>query len=111
LRTNPWNRWSDALVKQRHILVAFFALCLLAFKGAADPGSIRVSLIQDPGAGAAARHGVQKVEAALQVKGLRYEEVANLQAAHGQIVIRQAVRRQNAQKLLVSPCRPLQSPL
>jgi hypothetical protein len=87
LRTNPWNRWSDALVKQRHILVAFFALCLLAFKGAADPGSIRVSLIQDPGAGAAARHGVQKVEAALQVKGLRYEEVANLQAAHGQIVI------------------------
>jgi hypothetical protein len=74
-------------VRRPHIVVAFFALCLLGFRGAADLGSVRVSLIQDAAASAPVRHGVEKVKAALQSRGIRYEESPSLQAARGQIII------------------------
>ena len=75
-------------MKRCYIPVALLALCLmLAFKSGADLSVVRVSLIEEPGAGATVRHGVEKLEAALKAKGIRYEEVPNPQAARGQLII------------------------
>jgi hypothetical protein len=73
--------------KRPVLILAVFTICLLVFRGAADPRAICISIIQDPAAAAPVRHGVDILKAALQARNIRYEEVANLQAAKGEIVI------------------------
>jgi hypothetical protein len=74
-------------MKRVALVVAVCALCALAFKSSANPRAIRVSLVRDPAAAAPVRHGVESVKAALQARNIGYEEVANLQAAHGEMII------------------------
>ena len=74
-------------MKRVQFLLALLAFCAFALQGVADPSAPRVSLIEDPGAGAPIRHGVEKLTAALRAKGVHYEEVGSLQAAHGQVFI------------------------
>jgi hypothetical protein len=74
-------------MKRFIFLIAISALCSLAFKSAADLRAIPISIIQDPAAGAPVRHGVEGLKAALHARNIRYEEVSNLQAAQGQLVI------------------------
>jgi hypothetical protein len=68
-------------------LIAFGALVLVSPSGIAVPEPVRVSLVQDRAAGAPARYGMQKIKAALEAKGIRCEEPASMQAAHGDFLI------------------------
>jgi hypothetical protein len=68
-------------------LIAWGALALVTPHGTALPEPARVSLIQDRAAGAPARYGMDKVKAALEAKGIRCEEPASVQAAHGDFLI------------------------
>jgi hypothetical protein len=66
---------------------ALLFLCLVSLPSMADPNSIRISLIQDPAASAPARHGFDKLKAALTARSIPYEEVSSLAAAKGQTLI------------------------
>jgi len=46
-----------------------------------------ISLIVDSAVGPAARHGLNKIKLALQEKGVSFEEVGELEAAHGDILL------------------------
>src|ERR1700727_687891 len=74
-------------MKRLVLAVAVFLLCLPAFKSTADPRGVAISLVQDPGAAAPVKHGVESLKVALRAKNIRYEEVANLEAARGQTAI------------------------
>jgi hypothetical protein len=78
-------------MKRLVLAVAVFLFCLPAFRSTADSRGVAVSLVQDagrdPGAGAPVKHGVESLKTALRAKNIRYEEVATLEAARGQIVI------------------------
>ena len=47
----------------------------------------KISLIVDSAFGPAARHGLNKIRLALQEKGVSFEEVGDLKAAHGDILL------------------------
>jgi hypothetical protein len=74
-------------MKRLVLAVAVFLFCLPAFRITADPRGVAISLVQDPGAAAPVKHGVESLKAALRAKNIRYEEVANLEAARGQTAI------------------------
>jgi hypothetical protein len=67
--------------------VAVCALCALAFQSSAGQRAIRVSLVRDPAAAAPVQHGVESLKTALRAKKIPFEEVTNLQAAQGEIVV------------------------
>ncbi len=71
----------------KRLLVGLFAAGLLVPYGSAVPDPVRISLIQDGGAGAPARYGMAKLKAALAARGVLYEEPANIAEAHGQFLI------------------------
>jgi hypothetical protein len=68
-------------------VIALGALVLAMPPGAALPEPVRVSLIQDPGAGAPARYGMQKIKAALEARGIPCDEPASAQAARGDLLV------------------------
>ena len=69
------------------LLVGGITVCLLTPYGAAIPEPVRISLIQDQRAGAPARYGAAKLKAALTARGVSYDEPANFESAHGQLLI------------------------
>lgn len=68
------------------VVFALGALCLLPH-GAGLPKTIVVSLVGDKAPGAPARHGLEKVKAALAARGVAFEETANVQSAHGRFLL------------------------
>jgi len=66
---------------------ASFLLCLCAIPVGATPAAVRVSLIEDSAVSAPARHGFDKLKAALAARGIGYEEISDSAAAKGQTLI------------------------
>ena len=74
-------------MKLLQLLVIFSVFFGLALKGTADSQAAQVSIVADLSAGAPVRHGLEKLEAALKAKGVRYEEVSDPEQAQGQTLI------------------------
>lgn len=70
------------------VFTALAALYLLPQGvGVPQTKTVLVSVIADKAPGAPARHGLEKVKAALAKKGVGFEEAPSLQAAHGRFLL------------------------
>ncbi len=74
-------------MKPLQFLVIFSLFFGLTLESTADSPAIQVSIVADPSVGVPVRHGLDKLEAALKAKGVRYEEVSNPEGARGQTLI------------------------
>ena len=74
-------------MKLLQLLVIYSVFFGLALESTADSQATQVSIVADPSAGAPIRHGLERLEAVLKAKGVRYEEVSDPEGARGQMLI------------------------